>query len=213
MSSPSNPDRRAAATAAARDAYRARAAEYIDALGSMRVTAAADRALVGEWADAIGGRMLDVGCGPGHWTAWLHERGCDIEGVDPVPEFVEHARVAHAGVPFRVGVAERLSAPDASVAGIVAWYSLIHVPHDEIGGALGEFARVLRAGGGLVLGFCEGPEPAPFDHAVTTAYFWPIDALAARVEAAGFEVTGSHARSYPGAGRHGAIVARRLTNA
>lgn len=50
---------------------------------------------------------------------------------------------------------------------------------------------------------------APFDHAVTTAYFWPLDALARLVEEAGFTVTGRHARTDPGARPHGAIIARR----
>ena len=37
----------------------------------------------------LDGRVLDLGCGPGHWSAFLHARGADVTGVDQVPEFVE----------------------------------------------------------------------------------------------------------------------------
>lgn len=74
---------------------------------------------------------------------------------------------------------------------------------------LGAFARALTAVGSLALGLFDGPVVAAFDHAVTTAYFWPIDALAQRVEEAGFTVTVRHTRTDPGARPHGAIIARR----
>ncbi|GMA88672.1 hypothetical protein GCM10025868_39220 [Angustibacter aerolatus] len=37
----------------------------------------------------------------------------------------------------------------------------------------------------LVLGFFDGAEVAPFDHAVTTAHHWPVDVLAQRLADAG----------------------------
>ncbi len=49
-----------------------------------------------------------------------------------------------------------LSLADASTPGLVAWYSLIHVPDDEIGSAFAEFRRVLRPGGPLLIGFHVG---------------------------------------------------------
>lgn len=107
-------------------AYAKRAAEYIDALGFIEATAEEDRALIGAWAGDVPGSILDVGCGPGHWTAWLHKRGHDIEGVDPVPVFIDHATATYPGVPFRVGRAENLHVEDSSLGGILAWYSLIH---------------------------------------------------------------------------------------
>lgn len=191
------------------DAYAERAAEYIDALGFIEATAEQDRTLIGTWAGGVAGRILDVGCGPGRWTAWLHAQGRDVEGVDPVPAFIDHARTCYPGVPFRVGRAEYLDAEVASVGGVLAWYSLIHTDPAHVPGVLAEFARVLTPGGSLALGFFEGSEVAPFDHAVTTAYFWPLDALARLVEEAGFTVTGRHARTDPGARPHGAIIARR----
>ncbi len=76
---------------------------------------------------------------------------------------------------------------------------------------LAEFARVLRPGGGLLLGFFDGPVSEPFGHAIITAYRWPVEALTALVDHAGFAVTSTHTRTDPGARPHGAITATRHT--
>ncbi|WP_420810671.1 class I SAM-dependent methyltransferase [Jiangella asiatica] len=108
-----------------------------------------------------------------------------------------------------MGHAHRLGVEDASLGGVLAWYSLIHTDPDQIGALLAEFARCTRPGGGMAIGFFEGPELVPFDHAVTTAYFWPIGVLSSQVERAGFAVTDTHARTDPGVRRQGTIIAQR----
>ena len=192
-----------------RDAYALRAAEYSELFGSIDAAAAIDRERVLAWAREVDGPILDVGCGPGQWTSFLSEHGLDVQGVDPVEAFVNEARRRHPSVVYRIGDARGLDVETASLGGVLAWFSLIHTEPDRIDGPLLEFARCVRPGGGLAIGFCEGPELAPFDHAVTTAYFWPIGELSARVEQAGFEVTATHARDEPGTRRQGMIVARR----
>lgn len=77
-------------------AYSARAHEYIDLLGHIDSTAPEDRKLVDQWARKCTGRVIDVGCGPGHWTAYLTEAGINATGIAPVPEFVDHAMPAAA---------------------------------------------------------------------------------------------------------------------
>lgn len=192
-------------------AYGQRAAEYTGLLGNIEATAAPDRDLIAAWAHAQpDGPILDVGCGPGHWTNWLHERGIDVEGVDPTPEFLDEARIRFPDVRFRAGRADRLDVPDAGLAGVLAWYSLIHLHPDRMPAALAEFARAIEPGGGLLVGFCNGPELEPFDHAVTTAYFWPIDLLSRAIEDAGFTVADHDTRADPGARPHGAIAAHRI---
>ncbi|MFV0373172.1 class I SAM-dependent methyltransferase [Microbacterium sp.] len=191
------------------NAYAARAGEYAEQLGHMGAVAEPDRRLVLGWATGLTGPVVDVGCGPGHWTAYLHDHGVDVSGVDPVPEFVAHARDAHPAVTFRPGTAERLYAADGELGGVLAWYSLIRHASDRVPAVLAEFARVLRPGGGLLLGFFEGPASERFDHAVITAYRWPVDALTTLVEDAGFAVTSTQTRTDPGARPHGAITATR----
>ena len=190
-------------------AYEARAAEYIEVLGSVEAMHPSDRELIGTWGDQVVGPAIDAGCGPGHWTAFLAQRGLDIRGVDLTPAFIEHARRRYPELRFATGSIDALDASDASVGGVLAWYSLIHHTPDAIGSALDEIARTLRPGGLLLVGFFEGSAVEPFEHAVTTAYRWPVAELNERLRASGFEVVETHTRTSPDARPHAAIVARR----
>ena len=191
------------------DAYSLRAEEYAARLGSMSMVHPSDRQLVSTWADTLAGPVLDAGCGPGHWTGYLTERGLDARGIDQVPDFIEHARAAHPGVAFELVSLDAFSSTPASVAGVLAWYSLIHHEPAAILTPLREFARILRPGGGLLIGFFEGPTVEPFDHLVVTAYTWPVSELSDRLREAHFDVVEAHTRKGPGQRAHGAIVARR----
>jgi ubiquinone/menaquinone biosynthesis C-methylase UbiE len=102
-----------------------------------------------------------------------------------------------------------LGAATASLGGVLSWYSLIHHDPLDIRTPLAEFARVIRPGGGLLVGFFEGPAVETFDHAVTTAYRWPVVELGEWLVAAGFEVMETHTRTGIGYRPHGAIIARR----
>lgn len=191
--------------------YTERAAEYADQLGTMAHVHPADAHLVTTWAATLRGRVLDAGCGPGHWTAHLAERGYDVVGLDAVPAFVDHARRTHPGVSFDLGDLGTLSAADRSLAGVLAWYSVVHHEPALVAGVFAEFARALEPEGGLLVGFFTGSHVEPFEHAVTTAWRWPPEALAEVLDAAGFDVLETHTRTVAG-GRprpHGAIVARR----
>ncbi|MEU8252914.1 class I SAM-dependent methyltransferase [Micromonospora inaquosa] len=116
-------------------------------------------ALFAELVDAAGGGpVADVGCGPGRVTAHLHTLGVDAFGIDLSPGMIEVARRDHPELRFEVGSMTDLDLADGSVAGLVAWYSLIHIPDDQIDTVLAHFRRVLRRGGPLLLGFHVGDE-------------------------------------------------------
>lgn len=193
----------------AREAYGARAAEYIDLLGDVGAMSPIDRRTMEEWAASIDGRILDAGCGPGHWTAHLRSRGADIEGIDQVPEFIDSARSRFPGTAYRLGGLDALPAEAGELAGILAWYSVIHVDPVNLPDVLAEFARSLAPGGRLLLGFFEGSRVEPFPHAVTTAYFWPTEEMARLLEAAGFRVLEVQTRTDPGCRPHASISAIR----
>src|SRR4051794_7579029 len=55
---------------------------------------------------ARGDRVLDVGCGEGHFTAALHEHGAHPIGVDVVAEPLRRARDRHPALDFRLGTLE-----------------------------------------------------------------------------------------------------------
>ena len=190
-------------------AYAARAAEYADTLGSMNAVHPSDRQLVDTWSSNVSGPILDAGCGPGHWTDHLHRRGLDVHGVDIVPEFIDRARAAYPSVPFALGGIDEIDEPDDSLGGILSWFSTIHHEPPRIMIPLLEFARVLRPGGTLLLGYFDGAEVEPFDHAVVRAYRWPTRELSAVLETAGFDVIETHRRTERGHRDVGAILCER----
>lgn len=118
-----------------------------------------ERAVLELFASVVTGPVLDVGCGTGMATGYLHERGVPIAGVDLSPGMLEVARAALPDLPFEVGSMLDLPYGDASFDGVMAWYSTIHVPDDLLTTALSELARVLRPGGHLLLGFQVGDVP------------------------------------------------------
>ncbi|MDQ3787850.1 MAG: class I SAM-dependent methyltransferase [Actinomycetota bacterium] len=118
------------------------------------------RGMVTLFADLVRGAgdgpVADVGCGTGHVTAFLRDLGVEAFGIDLSPGMIEVARRDHPGVRFEVGSMTDLPLADASVAGLLAWWSLIHVPDDEVPVALAHFRRAVRPGGVVMLGFHEG---------------------------------------------------------
>jgi SAM-dependent methyltransferase len=190
-----------------RDAYAAVADVYIGLFGSAAKVDPVDRTFIERHLTIRPGRVLDVGCGPGHLTAHLRSRGVDAAGIDLVPEFVDHARAAHPDGDYRLGSLRELDAEDGSMAGILAWYSLIHLPPDDLDRALDEFRRVVAPGGTVVAGFVHGPELGPFDHKVTTAYQWPVDEFSARLARAGFTEVDRQQRPADGSQRPQAAIA------
>jgi SAM-dependent methyltransferase len=117
-----------------------------------------DRRLLDELAVATGGRgpVCDLGCGPGHVARYLAARGADVFGVDLSPGMVAIARRLHPELRFAVGDALALELADASLAGVVALYSLIHLPRAAAPRAAAEIHRVLRPGGLLLASFHAG---------------------------------------------------------
>jgi SAM-dependent methyltransferase len=170
-----------------RDAYSSRSEQYIGLFDGTGQDHEDDVALVRRYLTGLTGPVLDLGCGPGHWTAYLRSLGADVTGVDLVPEFIAHARASHPGSDFQLGSMTELDVPDHAVAGILAWYSTIHLAPSELDGVLTEFRRLLAPGGVLVLGFFDSEDDvAAFDHKVVTAYRWPVDVLAEHLSTAGF---------------------------
>lgn len=112
-----------------------------------------DRALLGLFAELVGapGPVADVGCGPGRITAHLRALGLAAVGLDLSPGMVAAGRRDHPGLPLAVGSMTALPLAPASLAGLVAWYSVIHVPDAALPEVLAGFARALRPGGVLLL--------------------------------------------------------------
>ena len=141
-----------------RTAYDTVAADYARLLAGNLAENPADRAVLGLFAELVDGPVLDVGCGPGRITAHLAALGVAAAGLDLSPGMVEVARRTHPGLRFDIGSMTALDLPDAALGGLVAWYSLIHLPPAAHPAVLAGFARVLRPGGRLALAFQVGDE-------------------------------------------------------
>lgn len=199
-------------TAAAYDAMAVRYAEFVREVWD---ASPLDNAALAAFADHVRGAGLvaDLGCGPGHLTAHLRDSGVGVFGVDLSPAMIELARAAAPDLRFEVGSMAALDVPDASLAGILTWYSMIHTPPEEVPGYFAEFTRTLAPGGHVLLGCFEsdGEPLTVFDHAVTPAYRWPLDELAGLARDAGLVETGRVYR-VPGEGerfRRGALLLRK----
>ncbi|GAA4914437.1 methyltransferase family protein [Actinomycetospora succinea] len=185
---------------ATRAGYDAIAASYAEHFRDELAKAALDRAVLGAFAELVEGDVLEVGSGPGGVTAHLHGLGVRVRGVDLSPAMVALARREHPEIAFDVGDMAALDVADAALGGLVAWYSLIHVPAGEVPAVLAEFARVLRPGGHLLLAFQVGDEirhhDEAFGHRVSLDFrrLQPDD-VAALLDAAGFDVTARLVRS------------------
>lgn len=116
-------------------------------------------------ADLASGRTADVGCGPGHVTAFLRGQGLDVFGIDLSPGMVEQARANYPELRFEIGSMTGLDVPDQSLSGLNAWYSTIHIPDRHFPGVLAEFHRVLAPGAPLSLAFQVGDDPKHFAEA------------------------------------------------
>ncbi|MFB8208509.1 MULTISPECIES: class I SAM-dependent methyltransferase [unclassified Streptomyces] len=154
-----------------------------------------DRAMLDAFAESVGagGRVADLGCGPGHVTGHLAGLGLDAFGVDASPAMVALARRAWPGLRFEAGEMGALDLADGALDGVLSRWSVIHTPPAELPPVLAEFSRVLAPGGHLLIGFSatDGPDrpTQAFDHAVTTAYRWSPDHLAGLLRAQGLTET------------------------
>lgn len=107
-----------------------------------------------------GERLLDVGCGGGRHAAEGLRRGATVVALDRSPDEARAtaglgaAMAAEGGLPGTplgavIGNALCLPFPDACFDRVIASEVLEHLPLDET--AMGELARVLRAGGMLAV--------------------------------------------------------------
>ena len=193
---PSWPTAAPEVTAEVVGAYDRVAADYAELVVPMLDDLPLDRALLTAFTEALptGRPVVDLGCGPGHIAGFVHALGATVIGFDLSGEMVRQARSRQPEVQF--GVASLLALPleDASVGGVIAWYSIIHTPTDLLPQVFEEFRRVLVPGGGLVLAFQIGDEvrhlQRGYGHDISL-HSWrrPLDTVAELLQDSGFEVT------------------------
>ena len=100
--------------------------------------------LAERWAAGFD-RVLEVGTGEGQVARRLAAAGAEVVGVDLAAAQVAEARRRGGGPTYVRGMADALPVADGSVDAVVACLVFEHL--DDVDGAIGEVARVLRPGG------------------------------------------------------------------
>lgn len=97
-------------------------------------------------------RLCDAGCGPaGHIGRYLFDKGLNIYGSDISPRCIEIARRTNPAMQFRTENLLQMNTPDASLDGLISYYSIIHLPKQSQSTIFREFNRVLKPGGKLLI--------------------------------------------------------------
>lgn len=140
--------------------YNAVAKEYSDAFTNEHEKKPMDRKILHRFAVEIGDRkpVWDFGCGPGQTTRYLKDLGVDISGLDLAEKAIHQARINHPQIDFRTGNMLALDFEDNTIAGIVAFYAIVHFTKEQAEKAFREIFRVLKPGGIFLFTFHVGEE-------------------------------------------------------
>jgi ubiquinone/menaquinone biosynthesis C-methylase UbiE len=156
-----------------------------------------DQAMLRDFIESTSDPIADLGCGPGQVGRFVRSHGRTVVGVDISPEM---ARLASRRLDAAlVSDIRQLPFVGASLGGVVAFYSLIHIPREDLDVALAEIHRVLRPGGQLLLSAHEGQglvEQQDFlGHAVPfVATLFSLDELMDAIRRSGLHLTMSQRR-------------------
>jgi SAM-dependent methyltransferase len=164
----------------------------------------------------VGTEVADVGCGTGRLLPYLAGRGLSPRGVDLSPRMIEVAERDNPGFPYQVADLRELPFADASLAGVVCWFSLIYLAPDARERAFGELGRVVKPGGHLVTAFKHGDgtlhrKPLSIGDGVDFDRYWLSAAeMWERLAAAGFTLVLQGSTPPEGDGPpYGYMLARR----
>ena len=94
------------------------------------------------------GRVLDIGCGPGHLLAAFRRRGWETLGTE-IDEAAAAVGRARHNLEVKAGPVEELSLPIESFDAVVSWHTLEHMPNP--GEVLVVAAGLLKPNGVLLV--------------------------------------------------------------
>ena len=100
------------------------------------------------------GKMLELGCGTGHWTDFLVENGFNVDALDASDEMLAVARSKNINAKFSLGISEKLPYHDNSFSLASSFTMLEFV--DDPQKVISEIYRVLKPSGWLILGLLHG---------------------------------------------------------
>jgi ubiquinone/menaquinone biosynthesis C-methylase UbiE len=145
--------------------YDAIAKEYGEAFTGEHEKKPKDREILRRFSKEIGTRrpVWDLGCGPGQTSKYLTDLGVEISGLDISEEIIAQARKIHPDIHFQKGNMLELELGNGCIAGIVAFYAIVHFTGKQVGTAFREIFRVLQPGGIFLLTFHIGEQTIHID--------------------------------------------------
>ena len=101
--------------------------------------------------------ICDAGCGPcGHIENYIFQKGYGITGIDISERCIEIAERNFPKIKYETGDFSNLNYGNNYFDGLIAYYSVIDTPKIYLSKILGEFHRVLKKQGLLLLVVKEG---------------------------------------------------------
>jgi SAM-dependent methyltransferase len=159
-------------TTGTRHSYDAVATRYAAEIGDELRSKPLDRALLDTFAELSGGGVsADIGCGPGHVTAYLAGRGAHVFGLDLSPAMCATA-VEATSLAFAAADMTALPLASDTLVGIVCVYAVIHLDATQRLAAYHEFARVLKPGGHALVAFHTSDADVAVGGAKTMTEWW-----------------------------------------
>jgi SAM-dependent methyltransferase len=151
---------RTGAADAIQKSYDAVARTYADEIYGELAGKPFDRELLDRFAETIRGRgpVCDLGCGPAQIARYLRDRGVSAFGLDLSAGMLAQAQRLNPDLHFVQSSMLAMGLGSGVLAGIAAFYCIIHIPRKQVVTALQELRRVLQPGGLLLITFHLGSE-------------------------------------------------------
>ena len=142
------------------NSYNTLAKEYSNTFSCEHEKKPKDQEILRRFSNEIGDRapVWDFCCGPGQTTKYLKNLGLEISGLDLSEKILEQARAIHPEIFFQKGNILELDFKNDSIAGVVAFYAIVHFTEEQVEKAFREVFRVLKPGGIFLLTYHIGEE-------------------------------------------------------
>jgi ubiquinone/menaquinone biosynthesis C-methylase UbiE len=182
------------------------AKEYAETFSDEHEKKPKDQEILHRFSQEIGDRkpVWDFGCGPGQTTKYLKNLGIEISGLDLSEKILEQARTIHPEIHFQKGNILELEFENDSIAGVVAFYAIVHFTEERVGIACREVFRVLEPGGIFLFTYHIGEETIHAEEFLGKKIdidfmFFTADFISSCLEKSGFEKIETIEREpYPG---------------
>ncbi len=148
-----------------RNLYNSVATEYAKKFSGEHENKPQDQEILHRFSQEIGDRrpIWDFGCGPGQTTKYMQTIGVEISGLDLSEKILEQAKTIHPELYFQKGNILELDFENDSIAGIVAFYAIVHFTEKQVDMAFREIFRVLQPGGKFLFTYHIGEETLHID--------------------------------------------------